>query len=210
MAEALFCFPHSYGKRAFFRTHDLGVYRRGAQGRVTEPTLHEVRRHERLKRVYTKGMTEALWHSGWSNDIRFRHDFFDAPPGGGPAPMPDPPICRIWMALLSPQVKSLVEFTEHFSREGHLPDEAASAPLQCCDIRNAAVDIDSRRRQCEDFRNPATAQTQHKAKESNVQRRASGCSGETASFGGIEVFTATSGLVQVYPAMSIVAHCVLG
>jgi hypothetical protein len=87
-------------------------------------------------------------------------------------------------------MKRAIEFAEHAPWQGHLPDDAGLATLQCDDIRNAAVDVDRGWGECQDFRNPASAQIQYEAKELYFQRRTTCRLNEAPTLGGIEVLTA--------------------
>lgn len=86
-------------------------------------------------------------------------------------------------------MKDVIEFVQQLAGQGHLPDNAALTSLQGRDVGDAAVDVDRRWRERQDFGNPASAQTQDKAKELDFRGRATRRLGEAPPFGGVEVLT---------------------
>jgi hypothetical protein len=126
---------------------------------MPEPTLHQVRRHQRLKRIHAKAVAQSLWHGWRTRNMGRRHDFLDPPPCCRSAPFPDPPRGRIWIVLTSPKMEGVIELTDNVPGQGDLPDHAALAAFQRHNVYNAAVDVDCCRCDGEDFGNPAASQT---------------------------------------------------
>src|SRR5437879_13020753 len=75
---------------------------------MPEPTLHQVRRHQRLKRIHAKAVAQSLWHGWRTRNMGRRHDFLDPPPCCRSAPFPDPPRGRIWIVLTSPKMEGVI------------------------------------------------------------------------------------------------------
>jgi hypothetical protein len=103
-------------KRALFWTYYIAIDGCGLQRGMAKPALYKVRRYKGLKRVNAKSMTQSLRHCVRTHDIRRSHDLLDAPPSGRAAPFPDPPIGRIWIALTTSKMKSMIKLAEHAAR----------------------------------------------------------------------------------------------
>lgn len=173
---------------------------------MPEPALHQMRRHVGLEGVHAEAVAQPFRHRGRAADLGGSHDFLDAPPRGRPAPTPDSAVGRIWIALASPQMKDMIEFGDHAAGQWHLTDDPSPAALQGRDVDDAALQVDRRRGEGQDFGNPAAAQTQHKAKELYVEGRAARCPDETPTLSSVEIFPATGWAEKASAFVKVLAH----
>ncbi len=116
---------------------------------MTEPPLHNVRRHIGLESDNPKCVAEsfrACWRAGDSGSC---HDRFHAAPRRRSAPRPEPLGKLQRIMLRGAQVKMVIQLPQERRRERHLTDDASAAALESLECRDAAVEIKGSTRKSE-------------------------------------------------------------
>jgi hypothetical protein len=158
------CLPKSSSEAQFVRANCICIDRRGAETRMTHPTLNEIERHARLQGVDAEAMPQSARTGLPSAEMGERHDPLDDTPCGLTAELPQALLRGSFALLHSAQAKEAVEACYELRRDRRLA-YCELAALQRDDRYHACIQLKGMRSTSE-TRAPVQASTRQNSARS--------------------------------------------